>query len=199
MYVPIYISLLTKHLVRGLHASCCALVSVSAECCGYLCYPSAVMRQWPLWSNPVPLSLIRCTCVVPLFLRCCVICHMVLIAQCGKVLRLPLRSYRLYNWISQFRFDTTCDRGSDTISLKRVHHNSLKVCPKRNQSGIRTCGRWVTVCNWQRIPSQITQRRSPKYREITNRCHTNRHTVHLQTSHEIATQIQMARGHKGQI
>ena len=100
MYVPIYISLLTKHLVRGLHASCCTLVSVSAECCGYLCYPSAVMRQWPLWSIPVPLSLIRCTCVVPLFLRCCVICHMVLIAQCGKVLWLPLRSYHLCNWIS---------------------------------------------------------------------------------------------------
>ena len=74
-----------------------------------------------------------------------------------------------------------------------------RFAPKRNQSGIRTCRRWVTVCNWQRIPSQITQRRSPKYREITNRCHTNRHTVHLQTSHEIATQIQMARGHKGQI
>ena len=64
------------------------------------------MRQWPVWSNPVPLSLIQCTCVVPLFLRCCVICHMVLIAQCGKVLRLPLRSYRLSNWVSQFQFDT---------------------------------------------------------------------------------------------
>ena len=31
---------------------------------------------------------------------------MVLIAQCGKVLQLPLRSYRLYNRISQFRFDS---------------------------------------------------------------------------------------------
>ena len=31
---------------------------------------------------------------------------MVLIAQCGKVLRLPLRSYRRYNRISQFRFDS---------------------------------------------------------------------------------------------
>ena len=30
---------------------------------------------------------------------------MVLIAQCGKVLRLPLRSYHLYNWVSQLRFD----------------------------------------------------------------------------------------------
>ena len=59
---------------------CCALVSVSAGCCGYLCYPSAVVRLWPLWSNPVPLSLIRCTHVVPSFLRCCIICHMVLIA-----------------------------------------------------------------------------------------------------------------------
>ena len=85
---------------------CCALVSTSAECCGYLCYLSVVMRLWPLWSNPVPLSLIWCTCVVPLFLECCVICHMVLIAQCGKVLRLPLRSYCLYNRISQLRFDT---------------------------------------------------------------------------------------------
>ena len=45
--------------------TCCALVRASAECCGYLCYPSAVLRLWPLWSNPVPLSLIRCTCVVP--------------------------------------------------------------------------------------------------------------------------------------
>ena len=30
---------------------------------------------------------------------------MVLIAQYGKVLRLPLRSYHLSNWISQFQFD----------------------------------------------------------------------------------------------
>ena len=87
--------------------TCCALVSASAGCCGYLCYPSAAIRLWPLWSNPVPLSLIWCTCVVPLFLGCCVIRHMVLIAlKCGKVLRLPLRSYRLSNRISQFRFDT---------------------------------------------------------------------------------------------
>ena len=89
----------------------CALVSASAECCGCLCYLSAVKRLWPLWSNPVPLSLIRCTRVVPLFLRCCVIRHMVLIAlKHGKVLRLPLRSYRLYNRISQFRFDTGVSR-----------------------------------------------------------------------------------------
>ena len=92
-------------LADSTSCTCCTLVKASAECCRYLCYPSAVMRQWPLWSNPVPLSLIRCTYVVPLFLRCCVICHMVLIAQCGKVLRLPLRSYRLYNRISQFWFD----------------------------------------------------------------------------------------------
>ena len=32
---------------------------------------------------------------------------MVLIAQCGKVLRLPLRSYCLDNRISQFQFDKT--------------------------------------------------------------------------------------------
>ena len=93
-------------IVLSVSCTCCAFVSVSAGCCGYLCYPSAVMRQWPLWSNPVPLSLIQCTCVVPLFLRCCVIRHMVLIAQSGKVLRLPLRSYCLNNRISQFRFDT---------------------------------------------------------------------------------------------
>ena len=56
--------------------------------------------------NPVPLSLIWCTCVVPLFLRCCVIRHMVLIAlKHGKVLRLPLRSNCLYNRLSQLRFD----------------------------------------------------------------------------------------------
>ena len=44
--------------------------------------------------------------VVPLFLGCCVIRHMVLIAlKHEKVLRLPLRSYRLYNRLSQLRFD----------------------------------------------------------------------------------------------
>ena len=64
------------------------------------------MRQWPIWLNPVPLSLIWWTQVVPSFLRCYVICHAELIAQCGKVLQLPLRSYRLYNRISQFRFDS---------------------------------------------------------------------------------------------
>ena len=38
--------------------------------------------------------------------RCCVIRHMVLIAlKREKVLRLPLRSYHLYNRISQLRFD----------------------------------------------------------------------------------------------
>ena len=34
--------------------------------------------------TPVPLSLIQYTYFVPLFLRCYVICHVVLIAQCGK-------------------------------------------------------------------------------------------------------------------
>ena len=92
-------------MALSVSCTCCALVSASAECCGYLRYPSAVTRQWPLWLDPVPLSLIWCTCVVPLFLGCCVICHMVLIAQCGKVLRLPLWSYHLYNWVSQLRFD----------------------------------------------------------------------------------------------
>ena len=95
-------------MALSVSCTCCALVSASAECCRYLCYLSAVMRQWPMWSNPVPLSLIRCTHVVPLFLRCCVIRHMVLIAQKrGKVLWLPLRSYRLYNRISQFWFDNS--------------------------------------------------------------------------------------------
>ena len=92
-------------MALSVSCTCYTLVSVSAECCGYLCYLSAVIRLWPLWSNPVPSSLIWCTCIVPLFLRCCIICHMVLIAQCGKVLWLPLRSYRLDNWISQIRFD----------------------------------------------------------------------------------------------
>ena len=93
-------------MVLSVSCTCCALVRASAVCCGYLCYPSAVKRLWPLWSNPVPLSLIWCTWVVPLFLRCCVICHMVLIAQeRGKVLQLPLRSYRQYNRISQFQLD----------------------------------------------------------------------------------------------
>ena len=92
-------------MALSVSCTCCALVRASAECCGYLCYPSAVIRLWSMWSNSVPLSLIWCTCVVPLFLRCYVIHHMVLIAQCGKVLRLPLRSYRLYNRISQFWFD----------------------------------------------------------------------------------------------
>ena len=97
--------------------TCCALVIASAECCGYLCYLSAVMRLWPLWSNPVPLSLIRCTCVVPLFLRCCVTCHMVLIAlRCGKVLWLPLRPYCLYNRLSQFWFDKFIWRQSNPVS-----------------------------------------------------------------------------------
>ena len=103
-------------MALSVSCTCCTLVSASAGCCGYLCYPSAVKRLWPLWSNPVPLSLIRCTCIVPLFLRCCVICHMVLIAlKREKVLRLPLRSYRLYNRISQFQFD----RGQDKWSGSR--------------------------------------------------------------------------------
>ena len=158
-------------MALSISCTCCALVSTSAGRCRYLCYPSAVMRLWPLvikpcalipdlvhmrhtlvprccvirhmvlialicgkilwlplrsyrlynrisqfqfdrplWPNPVPSSLIRCTCIVPLFLRCCVICHMVLIAQCGKVLRLPLRSYCLYNRISQFQFDNISPR-----------------------------------------------------------------------------------------
>ena len=93
-------------MALSVSCTCCALVRASAECCGYLCYPSAVKRLWPLWSNPVPLSLIWCTCVVPSFLGCCVIHHMVLIAlKRGKVLRLPQKSYHLYNRISQFRFD----------------------------------------------------------------------------------------------
>ena len=74
------------------------------------------MRQWPMWLNPVPLSLIQCTCVVPLFLWCCVICHMVLIAQCGKVLWLPLRSYHLCNRISQFWFDK--------LGFERIHSDA---------------------------------------------------------------------------
>ena len=94
-------------MALSVSCTCCALVRASAACCGYLCYPTAVMRLWPLWSNPVPLSLIWCTCVLPLFLRCFVIRHMVLIAlKREKVLRLPPRSYRLYNWLSHFRFDT---------------------------------------------------------------------------------------------
>ena len=67
-------------MALSVSSTCCALVRASAVCCGYLCYPSAVKRLWPLWSNPVPLSLIRCTCVVPSFLGCCIIRHMVLIA-----------------------------------------------------------------------------------------------------------------------
>ena len=39
---------------------------------------------------------------------------MVLIAQSGKVLRLPLRSYRLDNRISQFRFDSIWDKDEYT-------------------------------------------------------------------------------------
>ena len=103
-------------MALSVSCTCCALINASAECCGYLCYPSTVKRLWPLWSNPVPLSLIRCTCIVPLFLRCCVICHMVLIAlKREKVLWLPLRSYRLYNRLSQFRFDRSCDSHWDLI------------------------------------------------------------------------------------
>ena len=108
-------------MALSVSCTCCALVKASAECCGYLCYPSAVKRLWPLWSNPVPLSLIRCKCVVPLFLRCCVICHMVLIAlKSEKVLWLPLRSYRLYSRISQFRFDSTwlCPRSTLDIVMQ---------------------------------------------------------------------------------
>ena len=118
-------------MALSVSCTCCALVRASAECCGSLCHPSAVKRLWPLWSNPVPLSLIRCTCVVPLFLRCCVICHMVLIAQCGKVLRLPLRSYRLYNRISQFRFDSLpyTDRPYFFLWNPRCHHDITMTSP----------------------------------------------------------------------
>ena len=116
-------------MALSVNCSCCALVIASAECCGYLCYPSTVMRSWPLWSNPVPLSLIRCTCVVPLFLRCCVIYHMVLIAlRREKVLRLPLRSYRLSNRIPQFRFDTPTQSVSWSLWYFRLDE-SLQFSP----------------------------------------------------------------------
>ena len=116
-------------MALSISCTCCALVRASAGCCGYLCYPSAVMRLWPLWSNPVPLSLIWCTCVVPLFLGYCVICHMVLIAlKREKILRLPLRSYRLYNRLSQFRFDTNAAldaAGDNGILLTNEQHRIL--------------------------------------------------------------------------
>ena len=67
-------------MALSVSCTCCTLVKASAECCRYLCYPATVRRLWPLWSNPVPLSLIRCTCIVPSFLGCYVIRHMVLIA-----------------------------------------------------------------------------------------------------------------------
>ena len=106
-------------MALSVSCTCHALVKASAEYCGYLCYPSDVVRQWPLWSNPLPLSLIWCIYVIPLFLGCCAIRHMVLIAlKCGKVLRLPLRSYRQYNQLSQFRFDRYfVRRGSPVLTF----------------------------------------------------------------------------------
>ena len=119
-------------MALSISCTCCALVSASAGCCGYLCYPSAVKRQWPFWSNPVPLSLIQCTHVVHLFLRRYVVYHMVLIAlECGKVLRLPLRSYRLYNRISHFQFDT-----NRCCNIRQDH-------PSNQHLAVRTSGSTV--------------------------------------------------------
>ena len=90
----------------------------------------------------MPLSLIRCTHVVPLFLRCCVICHMVLIAlKCGKVLRLPLRSYRQYNRISQFQFDSYMLPLSANPALKSeaVAAGHVIFCRQRMVSNILQC------------------------------------------------------------
>ena len=67
-------------MVQSVSCTCCALVRVSAECCRYLCSVSCLKRQWPLWLNPVPLSLILYTCGVPDDLDSCVVCHAVLIA-----------------------------------------------------------------------------------------------------------------------
>ena len=128
-------------MVLSVSCTCCALVRASAACCGYLCYPTVAMRQWPLWSNPVPLSLIQCTCIVPLFLRCCVISYLVLIAQCGKVLRLPLRSYHLYNWISQFRFDTLKTLGWVRVMFFDDGYSKLTNCCFFPSFSISTAGR----------------------------------------------------------
>ena len=151
MYVPIYISLLTKHLVRELRASCCSWRYQSAAHAADTCVPSAItMRQWPMWLNPVPLSLIRCTCVVLLFLRCYVICHAVLIAQCGKVLRLPLRSYHLHNGISQFRFDTPTQSVSwSPVVLHQMRVSSSHLIPVRpNQLILWTWPLFVPTVLW---------------------------------------------------
>ena len=148
-------------MVLSVSCTCCALVSASAECCGYLCYLSAVMRQWPLWSNPVPLSLIQCTCVVPLFLRCYVIRHMVLIAlKREKVLRLPLRSYRLYNRISQFRFDSYTGTSHDSTWANRrgwyaqaPPHSSFECRPGH-------CRRqWHLIDRWAARDTHVTNGR----------------------------------------
>ena len=92
-------------MALSVSCTCCALVSTSAGCWGYLCYPSAIMRLWPLVIKPcalIPDSVHTCCTLVPEML-----CHPshVLIAQWGKVLQLPLRSYCLSHWISQFWFD----------------------------------------------------------------------------------------------
>ena len=163
-------------MALSVSCSCCTLVSVSAVYCGYLCYPSAVMRQWPLWSNPVPLSLIRFTCVVPLFLRCCVICHMVLIAQCGKVLRLPLRSYRLCNQISQFQFDTPTKIGImvpcgtllyEGLQSSPFSHQTKPIdflnfltfiypnCFVNKSSGLSSPGMWQIMTRWSSTCSRM--------------------------------------------
>ena len=51
----------------------------------------------------IPNSVHMCCTLVPEML--CHLSHGTDCPKCGKVLRLPLRSYRLYNWLSQLRFD----------------------------------------------------------------------------------------------
>ena len=58
------------------------------------------------------------------------------LSKCGKVLQLPLRSYRLYNRLSQFRFDSCLMLGQLLYCGLQIYlvtwaHVSLALCSNR--------------------------------------------------------------------
>ena len=96
-------------MVLSVSCTCCALVKASAECCGYLCSVSCQYEAVTHMTEPcalIPDSVHMCCTLVPEML-----CHLSCGTDCPmwEVLWLPLRSNHLYNWISQFQFDS-CNR-----------------------------------------------------------------------------------------
>ena len=71
-----------------------------------------------------------CCALVPEML--CHLSHCTDCPKCGKVLRLPLRSYRLYNRISQFRFDKSVTQIDSSNASERIEAVSSSPMNKRS-------------------------------------------------------------------